>query len=165
MYIERRISCFQNIFVPTSSIVQSQSQKRLYSFFTCSIAFFCSAALRARPSTTLAASSSVIPLKTSIGTYSRERKPLTHDRRTRISKKRKDVKTLMIMSGYFSARSSMLVPPLLQAIISYKNRKLRFHSASVLSSNKTSPVPMTEIFIESQLPFYVKRMLNMCGDG
>jgi len=52
----------------TSSNVQSHLQKSSYSFLICSIEDCLSAAFRARPSTTLAASSSVIPLNTSIGT-------------------------------------------------------------------------------------------------
>jgi hypothetical protein len=52
----------------TSNNVQSHSQKSLYNFFTCSIELFLSATFGAKPSTTFAASSSVIPLNTSIGT-------------------------------------------------------------------------------------------------
>jgi hypothetical protein len=56
-------------FVLTSNNVQSLSQKSLYNFFTCSIESFLSATFGARPSTTFTASSSVIPLNTSMGTY------------------------------------------------------------------------------------------------
>ena len=60
--------------VLTSNIVQSVLRKSSYSFFTCSIESFLSAAFGARPSTTLAASSSVIPANTSIGTYTKTMK-------------------------------------------------------------------------------------------
>lgn len=113
----------------TSNNVQSLAQKSLYSFFTCSIASFLSETLGAKPSTTVAASSSVIPWKTSIGTYEKytnsqlhsevatEREETALDAHPKLSKANRRIITLTIMLGYFSARSSMLVPPLLQPII------------------------------------------------
>lgn len=106
----------------TSRRVQSVSQKSLYNFFTCSIEALLSATLGANPSTTLAASSSVIPLKTSIGTWA-DNQTTIYARKYNVARKLLMVyvkydRTFIIMSGNFSARSSMLVPPFRQAIMS-----------------------------------------------